>query len=141
MGTWFDWFEREITQDEFDAEIDRWISQVAHRDWVITADTKEGHIPSALVLGIWDLPGRVIKPHIDWFPWATPRVIYEGASHFFRNVRKEMKIMVLCSDKDQPFYERMRQNRLLTYTKAPIKDYFAPGEDAHQYYTQGPFDG
>ena len=136
MGMWQD-FLGELDQEEFRTQILRWMETV-DLDWMLEAEHKGKVRPVGLVLGEFRIGGRGIEPHVDWFPWCTPRIRVEAAAHFLREIRKEYKVFVYSEPKDASFWMRLKKYRLIQ-SGCKIPDYFGPGEDAQMFYTQGPF--
>ena len=136
MGCWQDVFE-DLNKDEFQEQIIRWLETV-DREWILEAEYEGKVRPVGLVLAEYRAGGRGIEPHVDWFPWATPRIKLEASAHYFREIRREFKVFVYSTAADEPFWQRLRRHRLIQFA-CKIPDYFSPGEDAIMFCTQGPF--
>lgn len=106
-------------------------------DWVLLARGDEGLRPVGFMLGRTFGSRRCLEPHIDWFPWATPRNKVEGISAWLAETQKQFKIFVFAELSDRPFWDRMKAYRILQ-AGCVIKDHFARGEHAMLYYTAGP---
>ncbi len=134
---WQDYFLEKLTQSEFRAAIIHWLETV-DLDWIVEAKFEGKIRPVGIILAEYRIGGRAIEPHIEWFPWASPRAKFECGAHWLRNVRKEYKVFVYSRDEDTGFFDRMKRHRLLQ-RGCKIPDFYQPGEDAMLYYTQGPF--
>lgn len=137
MGMWDDLFEPGMAKDEFRDEIMSWLCTV-DMDWMLEAEHEGKVRPVGLVLG-WLRPGqRAIEPHVNWMPWASTRIKFESLANYLLHVRKEYKVFVYASEEDERFWRKLCQHRVIGRV-AKINDYFAPGEPAIEYCTQGPF--
>lgn len=135
LGMWDDYLPPVLSQSMFEARI---IEMIAHADydWIIEAKSDDGVRPVGLVLAQAMLDGRRIEPHVDWFPWATPRNRFEGVAAYLREVGKRFKIVLYVPESDQAFWERVKMYRLLRHG-CKVIDHFDRGEHAYLFYTVG----
>ena len=83
--------------------------------------------------------GKNLEPHVDWFPWASPRNILRCAVSFFMlHRRKGQGNMVVYSlVKDRRFYDHLGDYvPLFPAGKIPDGDPLGRG-DEYRYYIQG----
>ena len=106
-------------------------------DWIIEARGTEGIRPVGLVLAHSFPDGRIVVPHVDWFPWATSRNIMEGSAVYLREVNKRFKIFIYSDEQSEPFWHRMVQYRILR-RGCKVIDHFSRGDFSMFYYTRGP---
>ena len=135
-GMWRDVFDSGLSQMAFVERIMDFIG-AAEMDWIIDARGHEGIRPVGLVMGNWIMPGRILHPHVDWFPWATPRNKMEGIAAFLRETSKRYKLFVYAADEAIPFYTRMTQYRILR-RGCKVLDHFSMREHSMFFYTVGP---
>lgn len=136
MGIW-EAFDEGLTKEQFRADMIAWL-ECADMEWVLEAEHEGKVRPVGLALGWLDPGGRGVQPHVEWFPWPSIRSKFEAALHFFREVRREYKLMIFSTVEDRQFYDRIAKRHLLEPGKK-VNDWFSPGEDAYLYFTQGPF--
>lgn len=136
LGLWRDIMDDQLSQDAFYQRALEIIA-FADYDWILEARQAEGMRPVGLVLAAAMLDGRRIEPHVDWFPWATPRNKFETMALFLRDVSKRFKILGYIEEQDRAFWDRMRQYRLLRHG-CKVIDHFSRGEHALFFYTVGP---
>ncbi len=135
MGLWDDHMPPDMSQPMFEARIIEMIS-VADFDWIVEARSGDGVRPVGLILAQAFLDGRRIEPHIDWFPWATPRNRFEGIAAYLREVGKRFKILIYIEEREQAFWERLKMYRLLRHG-CKVIDHYGRGEHAYFFYTVG----
>lgn len=85
------------------------------------------------------IEGKNKEPHVEWFPWATPRNILRCAVSFFMLHRRKgtgtMKIYSLEKDKD--FYFRLEKYCPLFFAgKIPDGDPWGRGTE-YRFYIKG----
>lgn len=136
MGMWDEMFDAGMEKHEFREQIIYWLETV-DMDWMLEAEFEGKIRPMGLVLAWLSPGGRIIEPHVNWFPWASTRVKFECAATFFSEVRREYKVFVYSGANDEAFFARLHKHRLLN-RGCKIPDYFAPGDHAWFYYTNGP---
>lgn len=134
---WKDLFVDDCPREEFQNAVLRWFETV-DLDWVLEAEYEGKVRPVGMALADYRAYGRGIEPHVEWFPWSTPRIRFECAANFLRNIRKEYKVFIYSTTEDRPFWDRLHKHRLIT-KGCKIADFYQPGEDAMFYYTQGPY--
>ena len=98
---------------------------------------EQGAGPMCLV-GV-KVEGQNKEPHVEWFPWASPRNILRCAVSFFMLHRRKgtgvMKVYAL--EKDRQFYTRLEQYIPLFFAgKIPNGDPWGRGTE-YRYYIQG----
>ena len=106
-------------------------------DWFIDARGHEGLRPVGIVMANTIIPGRIIHPHVDWFPWATPRNKMEGSAAFLREVSKRYKLFIYADEESIPFWTRMTQYRILR-RGCKVLEHFSMREHSMFFYTVGP---
>ena len=82
-----------------------------------------------------------MEPHIEWFPWATPRNRLEAALEFLDGLRKQGKtalITTVVGGEAERFHNRICRYGVTRFV-GKIKGYFN-GDDANLYQTR-PVDG
>jgi len=136
LGFWYEMLDEDMTQDAFKERAMELLASVDY-DWIIEARHGEGMRPVGIILAAQLMDGRRIEPHVDWFPWATPRNMFEGAAAFLREVSKRFKILVYVEERERAFWERLKQYRLLRHG-CKVIDHFSRGEHAFFFYTAGP---
>ena len=136
LGLWRDNLDGELSRDAFLQRTLEIISATDY-DWIVVARQAEGMRPVGLVLAAAMADGRRIEPHIDWFPWATPRNKLEGSAAFLRQVSKQFKILVYVREAERGFWDRLKQYRLLR-SGCKVIDHFSRGKHAFFFYTVGP---
>lgn len=137
METWKEAMPEGMTKQAFMEYLTEWLG-LANLDWIFEVKGPQGLRPIALGIGLYRAGTRAIEPHIDYFPWATPRQKFEVAATFMKEAGKQYKVFVYADAKSQSFWDRIWQYRILK-KGCTINDYFAPGESAVFYYTPGPF--
>lgn len=133
---WRDYFDDDLSEVAFTNKVMEFLG-IADLDWIVEARHKEGIRPVGLVLAYAMLDGRRIEPHIDWFPWATPRNKLEGMAAYLRDVSKQYKILVYVKTDETLMWERLTKYRILCRA-CKIRDHYSRGEHAMHYYTAGP---
>lgn len=136
MGLWRELIDSDLPIQAFRERMFEIVGAVPY-DWIIEARGNEGLRPVGLILAKDWASGRGIEPHIDWFPWATPRNKFEGIATFLREVGKRLKIIVYTDAASEEFYIRMTRYRILR-KGCRILDYYARGEHSLMFYTSGP---
>ncbi len=106
-------------------------------DWIIEAQGVDGLRPAGLVLAKDWAAGRGIEPHVDWFPWATPRNRFEGSAVFLREVGKQLKIVIYSDAESEAFWIRIMRYRMLR-KGCRILNFFDKGKHSFMFYTVGP---
>ncbi len=137
MGGWSDLFAQNLSKEAFAEKMVEILGAV-DLDWIIEIEGENGLRPIGIVLGVFRAAGRAVEPHVDWFPWATPRNKMEGAAQFLHDVGKTYKVFLYIESENALFWDRIWKYRILK-KGCKINDYFAPGECAEFYYTPGPF--
>ena len=135
LGTWDDHIPPELPQTMFESRIIEFLAR-ADYDWIVEARNGDGVRPVGIILAQAMLDGRRIEPHIEWFPWATPRNRFEGIAAYLREVGKRFKILVYTEESEQAFWERLKMYRLLRHG-CKVIDHFDRGEHAYFFYTVG----
>jgi hypothetical protein len=135
LGFWADAIDAELSQKAFEQKVYETLG-MADYDWIVDARQGDNIRPVGLILAHALPDGRRIEPHVDWFPWATPRNKLEGLAAYLRDVGKRFKILVYVEQAEQNFWERLKQYRLLRHG-CKIIDYFDRGEHAFFFYTVG----
>lgn len=99
--------------------------------WTLTAPHGDGRRPVGIVAGRFDEYG--LRPHVVWFPWATPRNRLECALKFLHDIGREHFAWFIAEQKDWPFYDHvMRYGMIRSVGK--VKRIF-DGEDGLMYHT------
>lgn len=139
MGMWKDIIPEDLDAKEFEEHFDGWLSTIRFDlDWIMEAEYQGKVRPIGIMLA-WLAPGeRRLEPHVEWFPWATPRTRFESVTHFLWEIRKEFKVHIWASDDDKKFFDTLTKHIPLVMGTV-VKDEFSPGESATLYYTAGPF--
>ena len=135
MGAYADVLPEGLDDDMFtDTALD--IIESADHGFIIEAPGDKGLQPVGIVLGTEFGKSRCLEPHVDWFPWATPRNKMEGAAAFLRQVKHRFKIFLFIDDDGLEFYDRISKFRLVT-RGCKVIDHYGPGKHAMMYYTTG----
>lgn len=81
-------FEEDLSQQDFEAAIHKVVSDNGWFAWTFIAEAGErGFLPIGVAFA-WSR-GRVIEmAHVVWFPWASPRNIWESSLNFYETMRK-----------------------------------------------------
>lgn len=137
MDTWADLFAVNLTKDAFTEKVLEMLGAVDF-DWIIDAKSENGMRPVGIVLGNFRAAGRGVEPHVEWFPWATPRNKLEGSATFLYEVGKRYKSFIYSTEDNTVFWDRVCLYRVLK-RGCKIGEYFGPKEGAMMYYTPGPF--
>lgn len=137
MGTWNTVLQEGLSQSEFKEVVIDILGQVEY-DWVFDVKTDKGLRPVGLVTAQQRFEGNAIEPHVDWFPWATARNRLECSIQFLRDIGREVKIFLYVEEKDEKFWNRVWQYKVLK-KGCKIHDCYGTGRDAMMYYTPGPF--
>lgn len=95
----------DMTPDQFKEAFDT-AAQFYSEGWIVLTETRQGFIPSGVVLGKLDplLPFMIVGG-IAWFPWATRRNVVEGTVAFFDAIRRQMPCMGFAADEHKRLYE------------------------------------
>ena len=136
-GVWNDVLAEGLSQADFKNTVIEILGAVEF-DWVFEVRTDKGLRPVGLVTAQSRFAGRAIKPHVDWFPWASPRNRLECGIQFVKEIGREVKIFLYIKEKDDKLWNRVWQYKVLK-KGCKIHDCYASGEDAMMYYTPGPF--
>jgi hypothetical protein len=88
----------------FKAEFEKFVLTNTHAAWTILSQTKQGFIPTGMVLGQWG-PSFMFISAIEWFPWASCRNIIEGTVYFFNSLRKQFPVFGFANEEHKPLYE------------------------------------
>lgn len=136
MGAWEGQIYAGLDEELFTEDI---ICKIKNADfaWTVECTSERGLQPSGIIVGTSFGRGRCVEPHMDWFPWATPRNRLEGMACFLRTVGRQLKIFAFIDQENLPFYERIYEYRLLT-RGCKVLDHYGPGEHAIMFYTMGP---
>jgi len=136
MGVW-----RELIADDLNknAFCERMIEIMAaiNYDWIIEAKGDEGIRPVGLILAYAFPDGRIITPHVYWFPWATGRNKMEGSAVYLKEIGKRFKIFLHVDMESVPFWKRMVQYHILRQG-CKVTEHYANGDDSMFFYTVGP---
>jgi len=135
LGFWADDVDAELSKEAFQEKVIETLAR-ADYDWIVEARQNDNMRPVGVILAHALPDGRRIEPHVDWFPWATPRNKLEGLAAFLREVSKRFKILVYVEEREQNFWERLKQYRLLRHG-CKVIDHFDRGEHAFFFYTVG----
>ena len=136
-GLWTDMLPENASKDNFEDCVVDILSKV-DLDWIFEVHTQDGMRPVGIVGADFRFEGHAIEPHVDWFPWATPRNKIESIVNFLTEIGKQYKIFVYSTAVDLPFWERIHKYKVLV-KGCKITDCCGRGEDAMMYYTPGPF--
>jgi len=138
LGLWKEAIPRELTRDAFIERMHE-LLVLGEFDWVIEAPGDGGgHRPIGLMLAVSRNAGNAIEPHIDWFPWATPRNQMEGIAQWLKETSKQIKILVYVRIDESAMWHRLAGKYRILNRGCKILDYFGRGEDAMFFYTPGP---
>lgn len=135
-GVWKEILVEGLSQQEFSETVTDMLGMVDH-DWIVEIKTDKGLRPVGLITGDNRFMGHGIEPHVDWFPWATPRNKLECAIQFIKQTGKETKLFLYIRE-DLKFWERVWRYKVLK-KGCKINDCYGSGEDAVMYYSPGPF--
>ena len=95
------------------AFVERLTDALSMRDevYVGEAQTARGRIPVGVIVvnfyGGWTLP------HVDWFPWSSDRNKLEVAARFIETMRRTREVVIVTSEIDVPFYERLAKYKIV----------------------------
>ena len=95
MGVWNHLLEEDLTKEQFSLLI----VELAETSRLMIIENKK---PLGLVSVRED--GRVVEPHIDWFPWSTDRNKLEGAIRITLDLREIKPVLVWVTDETKQFF-------------------------------------
>lgn len=124
-----------LSQQAFQQKVLEMLS-LGEYEWVVECRQSDGVRPVGVILAHGLPDGRRIEPHVDWFPWATPRNRVEGLVGFLIEVSKRFKILVYSTEAERNFWERMKSYGILRHG-CKVWDHFSRGEHAFFFYTTG----
>ena len=75
--------------------------------WILTARNLEENMPVGIVGGI--RKQEVLEPHVEWFPWATPRNKIETIVVFIEGMRNNTSLLIYTDFEERNFWIRMAQ--------------------------------
>ena len=138
FGLWSEIFDADLPTAAFTEKALDLVGSVA-LDWVVEAQREDGAgvRPVGLILAHLLPDGRRIEPHIDWFPWATPRNKFEGIAAFIHDASRTYKLQIYIEADKTAFWDRLLKYRMLC-KGCKIRDHYSRGEDAMFYYSVGP---
>jgi len=104
--------EQEVTQTEFIAQMSKIISQYQFVYLVEDRNDKfkDGFGAFALVCAKYD--GHQFEPHVEYFPWATPRNKLRGCVAFYQKMKynKDVAVtLVRCGEHDRTFFSDLHK--------------------------------
>ena len=67
--------------------------------------------PTGLLVAL--LNGTDMEPHVEWFPWATPRQRLEGWVNFLDQARRGGTGIIKSELKDKNFYDHVAKYRVI----------------------------
>lgn len=137
LGTWHDLLNEGLSREVFREAVVELVSQVQF-DWILAVPMETGLRPVGMVFADPRFGGNAIEPHVEWFPWATPRNKLECAIQFLKQIGKDVKIMLYIEEQDDTFWHRVWQYKVLKKA-CKIHDCYGRGKNAVMYYTPGPF--
>jgi len=137
MGTWNDLLTEGLSRETFRDAVINLVTQVQF-DWILAVPLENGLRPVGMVFADPRFGGNGIEPHVEWFPWATPRNKLECSIQFLKQIGKDVKIVLYIREEDDKFWHRVWQYKVLKKA-CKIQDCYGSGEHAVMYYTSGPF--
>ena len=72
-----------------------------------SARNLEENMPVGIVGGI--RKQEVLEPHVEWFPWATPRNKVEAILAYIEGMRQDTSLLIYTDLEEKNFWERMAQ--------------------------------
>ncbi len=136
-GIFEDLFEGGLDIHQFDVafiELTRRALLSGMELWVFFGNTTHGNIPIALLAMTYD--GHIAKPHINWFPEATPRNKLEAIVKFFIEVKKTHLALFDVREEQAEFFRHVSRYGLLRAI-GKVRDYYSDGTHAIMFQTVG----
>lgn len=122
-----DIFVEDMDQQKFEGALVRVVAENSWAAWTLIAEVEgRGYMPVGVVFS-W-VRGRVIETaHIEWFPWASPRNIWEASLNFYDSVRKTVAdmardisdplryfiVLEFARFDDRAFFERLVDKKIM----------------------------
>lgn len=102
--------------------------------WTLCAPVPNKSVmPVGIVYGL--VRDRIIHDvHAIWFPWATPRCIFEAAKEFFERVRKDFFIKVFVDETVEKFFDGLASTGVIR--RGCRHHGLYPGKAAIYYYAK-----
>lgn len=133
MGVWNELFSENMARDEFRDKLWEIVSAVDF-DWILEVQHEGGLRPVGIVFAEYRFGGHGVEPHVEWFPWATPRNKLECSIKFLKDVGKQYKVFLYIRDEDLRLWEHVWNYRVLKKA-CTISDCYGSGVKATMFYT------
>ena len=133
MGVWADLFPENLSREEFRDKVWEILSMV-DLEWMLEVKSENGLRPIGVVFAEYRFAGHGIEPHVEWFPWATPRNKLESAVAFLKEVGKQHKVFLYIRDEDLRLWEHVWSYKVLKKA-CNISDCYGRGVKATMFYT------
>ena len=127
-------FNEEMSPEVFET---KFLETVAPFDvaWILTAPNQKGDDTPVGFVGAF-IRHTIMEPHVEWFPWATPRNKLEAATNFINNFRKDFWIQLVVDIKHRNFFDHIRELGIL-WRVGPVFDYpLIEGNTGMIYHSQ-----
>ena len=79
------------------------------------------------------------EPHVDWFPWATPRDRLECVVTYLQVRRQTDKLIIYCRMEDEPFFKRVSMYGV-SRRVGTFKSFFERGDEVAVWETRNAWD-
>ena len=81
--------------------------------------------PVGLIVGL--VKESIMEPHVDWFPWATPRQKLETIVRFINEMRMMYVLLVTAREEDWGFFDHIKRYGILRIV-GRINGYYGRGD-------------
>lgn len=126
------------TQDEFTAQAESLLAE-ADKIWLVedkNAQFKEGAGPVGVFLANFD--GWSLIPHVEWFPWATPRNKLRCTVGFLQSMRYSNEIgsiKIFAHAEFAPWFKHLKRYLPIIWVGKITGG--RPRADEHVFYVRG----
>jgi len=133
--------EAAMDADQFRTAFEVEVTTTYHGAWILTADTRRGHVPVGLALGFYSHPNPKFSPFMivgDMirFPWASSRNWIEASVNFFNRIRAEIPMVEYADEKNKRFFEMMARHGIMRRVGTMHNVY--PGQGTAVFETRAP---
>jgi len=107
LGTFGKYFEPGLSPDEFKTAFTDHVFAHYNAVWTLFGDTPRGRHAVGMVMGWVHFETVLIVLEIVWFPWASPRNVFEAFANWTNANRDEITILDFTMQGDRPFFGKM----------------------------------
>lgn len=101
-----------VSPEEFREQAIQSLQEQYDYAWTLEAKMGKEYRPIGIIFGLWAGPFTLIGDMI-WFPWATPRSIFEGVLNMAYKGKKDHLFIGYSTEKDKNFFVKLAQHGVI----------------------------